>query len=146
MDGVKTRLIERQYIRHPSRLPISFAIQGGARHHHDCLRNVSEGGLCFSSSVALDPDTAIRITIPVFGQRFEVDGTVAWCQPAASDYLVGARFASPQDRLFVRMVEQLCYIEDYRMRVERGEGRTLSAEQAAAEWIERFSGQFPPPA
>ena len=136
-------MIERRYIRHPAQLPISFELQGTGQQHHDRLRNVSEGGLCFASSAALDPGTCIRLMIPLLGQVFEVDATVAWCQPDAPNHLVGVRFSSPQDLFCARMVEQLCYIEDYRQQIEREEGRRLSGDQAAAEWIERFSGQFP---
>jgi hypothetical protein len=136
-------MIERRYIRHPSHLPIRYESRGGGQQHHDRLRNVGEGGLCFASSDALDPETPVRVLIPLLGQVFEVDATVAWCQPESSRYLIGVRFASPQDRFCTRMVEQLCYIEDYRLQTERREGRKLSGEQAAVEWIERFSGQFP---
>jgi hypothetical protein len=41
------------------------------------------------------------------------------------------------------MVEQVCHIEEYRRTVQRLEGRELSAEEAAFEWIHRFAAQFP---
>ena len=85
----------------------------------------------------------IRLQIPVFGEALAVDGSVAWCRLAGRGYEVGVAFDHQQDRFAVRMVEQLCYIEDYRGQVERAEGRTLSSEQAAAEWVERFADQFP---
>ncbi len=142
-DRIKPRQIERRCIRHPSRMPIRFDLQGDLPRHSDCLRNVGEGGLCFNTGLALDPGLPIRVKIPILGEQFEVDGTVAWCRPASGGFEVGVRFVSPQDRFSVRMVEQLCYIEDYRMQVAREEGRQLSSEQAAQEWIERFADQFP---
>lgn len=142
--SVKSGLIERRFIRHPSHMPISFELQGGAQRYCDRLRNISEGGLCFASAMVLDPGAVIRLSIPLFAQQFEVDATVAWCQPVASGHLVGVQFISPQERVCVRIVEQLCYIEDYRLQVGREEGRELDSEQAAEEWIERFSAQFPP--
>jgi hypothetical protein len=41
------------------------------------------------------------------------------------------------------MVEQVCSIERYRREVEAGEGRVLTAPEAAAEWIARYAGRFP---
>ena len=137
-------MIERRYIRHPTSMPISYKLQGQERRHHDRVRNIGEGGLCFATAVVIDPGTAIRLSIPLFAQQFEVDATVAWCQPVPDAYLVGVQFVSPQERICVRMVEQLCYIEDYRLQVGRDEGRALSSEQAAEEWLERFSARFPP--
>ena len=140
---VKDKQVERRYIRHPSRMPIRFDLQGDVDHHDDYLRNVSEGGVCFATEVTLDPGQAIRLTIPLLGQSYEIEGNVAWCREAHCGYEVGVRFRSSQDRFSARMVEQLCYIEDYRQQVAREEGRQLSSEEAANEWIERFAEQFP---
>jgi hypothetical protein len=41
------------------------------------------------------------------------------------------------------MVEQICYIEHYRKEVRATQGRVLTAEEAAREWIERNAGRFP---
>lgn len=143
MDRSVSQRLDRRFIRHPSRLPISFALPNASARPDECLRNVSEGGVCFASVTQLQDGLPIRLQIPVFGDQFEVDGTVAWCRPAGRGFDVGVQFDRRQDRFAVRMVEQLCYIEDYRARVEREEGRTLSSEQAAAEWIKRFAKQFP---
>ena len=48
-----------------------------------------------------------------------------------------------QDAFLARMVEQICHIEDYRQSVCRVEGRRLSAEEAAVEWIAQYAAQFP---
>lgn len=141
--GNKSGLAERRYIRHPSRMPIRFDLQGDAAQRDDYLRNVGEGGLCFFTKVELDPGLAIHLIIPILGEQFEVDGTVAWQRPSREGYEVGVRFLSAQDHFCVRMVEQLCYIEDYRRQVQHQEGRHLNSEEAAEEWIERFADRFP---
>ena len=135
--------IEREFIRHPSHMPIRFDLQGDIHDRQEVLRNVSEGGLCFASGVAMEAGQSIRLTIPVLGQMFEVAGVVAWCRTTEAGHEVGVRFLSQQDRFCVRMVEQLCYIEEYRAEVERVEGRRISSEQAASEWVERFAETFP---
>lgn len=124
-------------------MPIQFDLHGDCRDCRRYLRNVSEGGVCFASEIALDAGTSLRLRIPVFGQQFEADATVAWCRQDPPGYEVGVRFDRAQDRFSVRMVEQLVYIEDYRRRVEREEGRRMSSEQAALEWVERFADKFP---
>lgn len=140
---VKGSYAEREYIRHPSRMPIRFDVQGDIPRRKEFLRNVSEGGLCFASKIALDVGVTIRVTIPVLGQQFEVEGRVAWCRPSTGGFEVGVRFTTSQDRFSVRMVEQLCYIEDYRQQIQQDEGRYLTSEEAASEWIERFADKFP---
>jgi hypothetical protein len=143
MDRSVSQSVDRRFIRHPSRLPISFALPNSASRPEECLRNVSEGGVCFASATELQVGSPIRLQIPVFGDQFEVDGNIAWCRPAGRGFEVGVAFYQRQDRFAVRMVEQLCYIEEYRARIEREEGRTLTSEQAAAEWIRHFADQFP---
>lgn len=143
MPRAKPGPSRRRFIRHPSRMPIACVVQGDAVPRRDRLLNVGQGGLCFVSAVPLEAGLAIRLTIPLLGRQFELDGVVAWCRALAPAYEVGVRFPAVQDRFCARMVEQLCYIEDYRQQVAREEGRQLSSEQAAQEWIERFAGQFP---
>lgn len=143
MRIVKRRLIDRRFIRHPSRMPIRVELLGDLPQRDDRLRNVCEGGLCFVTALALDPDTPVRLTIPVLGESFEIEGIVVWCRGRDESFEVGVRFVRAQDRFSVRMVEQLCYIEDYRREVEREEGRRLGSEEAAAEWIELFADRFP---
>jgi hypothetical protein len=41
------------------------------------------------------------------------------------------------------MVQQVCSIENYRKEVETREGRTLTNQEAAAEWIKKHAGNFP---
>ena len=43
------------------------------------------------------------------------------------------------------MVEQVCNIENYRRDVEQREGRKLTTEEAAKEWIKRDASSFPNP-
>ena len=41
------------------------------------------------------------------------------------------------------MVEQICHIEQYKQDVFEKDGRRLSGEQAALEWIEKYATDFP---
>ena len=58
-------------------------------------------------------------------------------------YEVGVSFLDAEDVFRARMVAQVCYIEDYRRSIARAEGRELSSEEAAGEWIARYAHKFP---
>lgn len=137
----------RKFIRHPSDIPIAFSMgqaneQVEVRHE---LRDVSRGGLCFNSETPIKIGSSIHIEIPVKEVPFEADGTVAWCRSEGSCYAVGVEFSEPSTRFSVRMVEQICHIEHYRTKIMEDEGRVLSSEEAAKEWVEKYAADFPMP-
>jgi hypothetical protein len=41
------------------------------------------------------------------------------------------------------MVEQVCHIKQYSKEILEKEGRKLSDEEAAVEWIEKYAKDFP---
>jgi len=141
----------RQYIRHPSGIPISYCLgklevtlhdQAGF-FASDRLRDVSRGGLCFNADCPVSKGTPIHIEIPIEHPPYEADGTVAWCRPEGDHFAVGVQFDEPSTHYSVRMVEQVCHIEHYRTSILEREGRKLSSEEAATEWVERYAAQFP---
>lgn len=144
--------IMRQYIRHPSDIPISYClgkpVSSRPMEPHeffasDRLRDVSRGGLCFNAECPVRKGTPIHIEIAIHNPPYEADGTVAWCRPEGDHFAVGVQFNEPSTRFSVRMVEQVCHIEHYRTQVRENEGRDLTSEQAAEEWIERYAAEFP---
>ena len=56
---------------------------------------------------------------------------------------VSTVLADTEDVFRARMVAQVCYIEDYRRSIARAEGRELSSEEAAGEWIAKYASKFP---
>jgi hypothetical protein len=131
----------RRYIRHPSDVPIEFSIAGAEAR--EALKDVSGGGLCFRAHLRIPPGADIHLVIPVRAPPFEADGVVAWCREAGREYEVGVRFYGESSGFSLRMVEQICYIEQYRRDILQHEGRHLSGEQAAAEWIALYAERFP---
>ena len=129
----------RSFIRHPSDIPIEYQVgdnAAGAGQEH--LHDIGHGGLSFSSSRELEVGAPIIIRISHLRPAFEVEGRVAWCRQEKGGYSVGVSFLQAGDRYRVRMVEQICHIEHY-----KSEGRLISGEQAACEWIDRYAGSFP---
>jgi hypothetical protein len=142
--------VMRRYIRHPSEIPLQFQISDSDPPAAQHMRDVSEGGLCFTADRPLACGTWIHINIPVMlqpdvtqPQPFEADGVVAWCRREGQSYAVGVQFADQSTQFGVRMVEQVCHIEHYRYDVLQEEGRALSSEEAAREWVERYAAEFP---
>lgn len=133
---------ERRYIRHPVEVPIEVEVARAGRRRRERLRNLGAGGLCFHTTDPIKPATRVRIRIPVVDPAFAVEGWVVWCNPEERGFDIGVEVSQGADDYRLRMVEQLSHIENYRRLVEKREGRRLSAEQAAREWISRYAEEF----
>jgi hypothetical protein len=133
----------RRFVRHPSDIPLSYDLEKVVVDRKEYLNNISHGGLSFRSAQPIAAGTAIHIRIPLVQPKMDVHGVVAWCKSRRSWYDIGVEFDQTDDAFRMRMVEQICHIEHYKREILRREGRSLSGEQAAVEWIERFAGDFP---
>lgn len=136
----------RRYIRHPAGVPIRFSVENTEEqdtYRAFALRDVSEGGLSLDSENPVAIGSNITIEIPIESPPFQARGIVAWCRPEGDHYAIGVQFDDYVTRFSVRMVEQVCHIEHYRADVREVEGRQLTSEEAAKEWIDRFASEFP---
>lgn len=133
----------RKYIRHPSDIPVEFAVQEVklARSH---LSNVSMGGIAFRSNERVEIGRVIEIGIMSVTPTFKAKGRVAWCLNRSKYFEIGVQFVDADDAFRARMVEQICHIEQYKKEVAERQGRTLSGEEAAMEWIGKYAADFPP--
>jgi len=133
----------RRFIRHPSQIPIDVnVIDQQLETCESSMVNVGAGGLCFSSNKALKKGNNVHISIPVELSPFEVVGQVAWCQEHNDRYIVGVSFPDDAAAFSVRMVEQVCHIEQYRLDQEAS-GRAMTSEEAAQEWVDKYAADFP---
>jgi len=66
-----------------------------------------------------------------------------WCKEEPTCFEIGVQFDTPTTEFAMRMVEQVCYIEQYRRDVLHYEHRELAPEEAAREWIEKYATDFP---
>jgi len=133
----------RRYIRHPADIPIKYGLEDVVDHTAEYIHDISEGGLSFKSKAALKKGSLIMIEIPITKPVFKARGEVAWCRKKGDLYNVGVRFLDHETDFRLRMVEQVCHIEHYRKKILEGEGRKLSGEEAAAEWIKKYAERFP---
>lgn len=138
----------RSYIRHPSDIPIQVDVASGEKssaksNGTSLLSNVSYGGLAFNSSEPAAVGTVIKLKIDHVQPAFQAEGLVTHCQKEGDQYVIGIEFLSKENLFVVRMVEQVCHIEQYKKEVAEKEGRILSGEEAAREWIDRYAATFP---
>lgn len=132
-----THMEARQFIRHPVNLPIE-ASQLAAEAY--CL---GTGGLAFRCDHTAEPGTFLHVRIPSVTPEFEIDAKVVWCRCIDGNVELGVEFMNPNDAFRVRMVEQVCHIENYRQEIFTVQGREMTFEEAAMEWIGKFSATFP---
>lgn len=153
----------RNFIRHPACIPIDISIVQAAAvaaaHATEpgpttqqtraeslpgspTLADIAAGGLSFQLSQAVAVGTQLTISMPHVWPDYCARGTVVWCRSTASGYLAGVEFGEANEAFKARMVAQFCQIENYRQRVRQRDGRHLSSEMAAQEWIERFAEEF----
>lgn len=133
----------RNFIRHPIDIPIKVIENEGEDCLNQSLHDISIGGLRCLSDKPLAAGAEIKIIIDMVDPVLEIPGRVIWCRPVDESYELGIEYQGEKDVYSLRMVEQICHIEHYRKEVQIREGRNISSEQAAREWITKFAGKFP---
>ena len=132
----------RNFMRHPSDIPIEVTLEDDNQTRQQ-LNNFSDGGLAFFSQAEFTPGQAVRVRIGLVSPSFEVLGVIKWCRSKGHQFEIGFEFLNREDEFKARMVEQICHIEHYKKEILQNEGRQLSGEQAAFEWIDKYAGKFP---
>lgn len=80
---------------------------------------------------------------PIINETHCFNGKVVWVEQFSRGFDTGVEFESADELYRLRMIEQVCHIEHYRSEVEKREGRKISSEEAAKEWIKIYAGVFP---
>ncbi len=135
----------RSYIRHPSGMPINVRPDAVTENCPESLNNIGYGGLSFTSQSPLVPGVMVALSVPIPHGEVESRGRVAWCREADCGYEIGVEFMDAGDFYTVRMVEQVCHIEHYKGQELEEQGRELTCQQAAEEWIKKYAADFPAP-
>lgn len=133
----------REYLRHTVNVPLEVTTVSAAPKTARQGINVSYGGLAFTMEECLENGQIIHLRIPTIDPPFEANARVVWCRPEGEQWLVGVEFLDSTHAFQSRMVQQVCSIENYRQEVRKNEGRELTTQEAAAEWIGKFAGRFP---
>jgi hypothetical protein len=133
----------REFLRHTVHVPLEVARVDASAPLVEEGVNVSHGGLAFLSTTCPKVGDLLELRIPTVRPPFEAQARVAWCREEAGKFLVGVQFLDSTAAFQSRMVQQVCSIENYRQDVKRREGRSLTPQEAASEWIARYAGRFP---
>ncbi len=133
----------RNFIRHPTDIPIKIIKDENGERYHQPLRDISIGGLRCRFNEQLAIGIKIKIIIDLVDPALEIPGKVVWCRADDASYELGIEFRGEKDVYRLRMVEQICHIEHYRNEILIREGRKISSEQAAKEWIVKYACEFP---
>jgi len=136
-------LVMRNFIRHPADIPIKIIKDENGDHYHQPLQDIGIGGLRCRFDEPLAVGTEIKIIIDLVEPALEIPGKVIWCRTDDASYELGIEYRGEKDVYRLRMVEQICHIEHYRNEMLIREGRNISSEQAAREWIIKFADEFP---
>ncbi|WP_372738621.1 hypothetical protein [Neptunomonas sp.] len=139
-----TSNITQSYIRHPNNIPAQISLSADTPISPNTTSHCGQIGISLSTDTFYAIGTALEIQISIYDPAFKATGHVAWCIPEKNNHFrTGLVFDDPATAYAVRMIEQICHIEQYRHEIEKAEGRHLSQEAAAHEWILRFAKEFP---
>jgi hypothetical protein len=134
---------KREFLRHTIHVPLSVERPSDRGPVAGEGINVSYGGLAFLAEGCPSVGEVLKLRIDIVEPPFEAEARVAWCRPEGTGFLVGVQFLHSRAAFQSRMVQQVCSIENYRIEAEQREGRSLTTQDAAAEWIEKYAGRFP---
>jgi len=133
---------KRQFVRHPSSIPIEVRLLTGDRESV-CVSDVSLSGLAFTFHWPIAIGVMVEVQVPRLTEHIGIAGRVVRCSGKGMEWMIGIVFEDRREVFRMRMVQQICHIEDYRKKVMEIEGRSISSDAAAAEWIAMSAASFP---
>ncbi|MEM0954315.1 MAG: PilZ domain-containing protein [Pseudomonadota bacterium] len=132
----------RKFIRHPSCVPVEISVEDAQESAEHFTLNVSSGGLAFRLLHPVETGARISISMPQVWPDYSAEGRVAWCRDTGQGFEAGVQFPEPNEAFRARMVEQFAQIEEFRRELHEREGRRLTSEEAAREWIVVHAAEF----
>lgn len=131
------------FIRHPPEIPLEITRLPDAQA---CGADVARfGGLAFDAAEPEKPGTQLLLRFPSLDPDFRAPARVAWCEATDTGYCIGVTFLDTEDAFRSRMLEQISAIKTYRSEVHQDDGKALTDNEAAREWIRQIGNRFPNP-
>ncbi len=127
----------RQYERHYAGIPVRI-IHAGKKYNF-IIENVSLGGMACKGEHEIEVGDEVELQITLLNPIYLCKGKVVWCKEAGDYFELGIEHLGPKDKARLDMVEQVSHIEHYRADIKAAEGRELTGEQAAREWIAKHT-------
>jgi len=130
---------QQHVIQHPLELPIELELKqlAGQLPNNACNLKL----ICYSTT-PFPRGASVSIHLPSAGSD-EAIGTVEKCSPSQLGFQLRILFSNFNELMQIRMLEQICYIQRYKSYVRKTQGRSLSDQDAAFEWIEKYATIFP---
>lgn len=134
----------RHFIRHPLEIPISYSIDISSEAKICRTIDLSDFGISFLADQPLAGNQVIVLELAAHQHEFKIKAVVKWSQYSKTDgkYWIGVMFLNQQEKLRAQMVEQMCYIDAYRLRQIKREKRSVSYNEAAIEWLRFDSDNY----
>lgn len=139
--------VESSYlIRHPRQIPLEIRVappksdQSDSRSQQGCPPT-----LVFDCKRKIRVGSTIIVHIRCERGGGRVLGRVAWLIRSLHGYIIGMALYDEHEAFRMRMLEQVCHIEAYRQEAIEREGREMTNEEAAREWISSYAAHFPGP-
>jgi len=101
------------------------------------LNNISQGGVCFVSTLQLQQGDPIEVELPA-SSPIKLKFKVIWCRPQRDWFSAGAEYVETSEARRARVLELHQAILDYHQR-NNGSG---DLQQSATEWLNKFAVQF----
>ena len=134
----------RRFYRHPIHCPIQVReSKENAIERFESV-DISEGGLCFFCEHSLTPKTSIEVDIPIREKFFHIRARVVYSQEdtQTSLYKTGVTFEDTDSLFKAKLAEEILAIEKFREKLVRLEGREVTEEEAASQWISKYGKKF----
>jgi hypothetical protein len=142
------------YIQHPKEIPVTLLSTSSSDSPLDenkaaaaepCdAKKAAEGkeaGICFWTAEQPKVQDAVVLGIELDNSHFVGRGSVVRVQPENNGNWVCVKI-NPEDAFAIRMAEQLCQIEHYRLDNKQYLDRNMSPDEAAQEWINKYAAIF----
>jgi len=133
---------KRQFVRHPSSIPIEVRLLSGGCESTE-VSDISLGGLSFVFHWSIACGVEVAVRVPGLAEHIDLSGRVVRFEQDGENWLIGIVFEGRDAVFRMRMVQQICHIEDYRRRVMEIDGREISGEAVAEEWVALYAANFP---
>lgn len=127
-------------IRHPDEIPLDLQIV--ERPPVPADPDIPLGLVCHTGA-KLKLGQQISIIADGLLHCPDINGEVGWCYPHRGGFQLGILFPDSEHAMRMRMFEQVCQIRRYRNWVHEQQGRLLTEDEAALEWIAKYAALFP---
>ena len=134
----------RRFYRHPIECPIQVRAASEKQTAHFDTADISEGGLCFFCDHSLAPETTIEVDIPILDKFFHIRARVVYSRQDTQRNLfyTGVAFEDSNSLFKAKLAEEILAIEKFREELARLEGREVSEDEAARQWIAKHAKEF----